>query len=311
MALDSSSVSSRLGPLGLNFYAKLTSPVNPHWKSFNWRNLHFRNPLGIAGGVDKNARQILAWQHFGAGFIEIGTVTPEAQKANPGTVILRDPHSRTLWNKLGFPNEGAIAIKNRIQKLPRPYQTPLFINIGKNRITPIEHAHVDYARLLREFEDVADAFVINISSPNTEGLRDLLKKENIHTFLSKVSKVQNKVPLILKISPDVDFAQLETLISASLENQIAGWVLTNTTLGRWPNSPYPREGGVSGEFLREHSREFLRSFIKLLGSRKADKLVVSVGGVMSAEEVKVRLDLGADLVQVYTCLLYTSDAADE
>ncbi|MGE3974409.1 MAG: quinone-dependent dihydroorotate dehydrogenase [Bdellovibrionales bacterium] len=293
-----------LGPMGLNFYAKFTPPVESQWKSVTWGNLKFRNPVGIAGGVDKNARQISAWKHFGAGFLEIGTVTPQAQKPNPGRVILRDVSSRTLWNRLGFPNDGAGAIKARLKTVTRTADMPLFVNIGKNRITDLEDAHKDYTHLIEEFQGLADAFVINISSPNTSGLRDLLKSENIDLFLKNVSEKPSSVPLLLKLSPDMDESQMEALLSASLKQNISGWILTNTTLDRWNGSPYPAEGGVSGQFLNAKSKLCLKRFLRLLGSEKKDRLVISVGGIMTPKDVEERLEIGADLVQAYTALIY-------
>jgi dihydroorotate dehydrogenase len=291
------------GSVGLRVFSKFSPQRENRWKHLSWRHLKFPNPLGVAGGVDKNAKQILAWQHLGAGFIEVGTVTPLPQLANQGSVIARDIASQTLWNRLGFPNDGADIVLKRLRDL-KSRRVPLFINVGKNRTTALEDAHKDYSKLLLQFQDVADVFVVNISSPNTEGLRDLLKPQNLNAFLKQIFATRCPKPILLKLSPDMSEMEMESLIEASLECGIAGWILTNTTLKRWAGCPYPSEGGVSGQFLKSHSVDCLRTFLKILGDRKGDRLVVSVGGVMTADDVNERLLMGADLVQAYTALVF-------
>ena len=151
-------------------------------EAFSWRGIHFPNPLGTAGGIDKNALHIKDWWSLGAGFLEIGTVTPEPQKANPGKILDRSLKYRSLWNNMGFPNRGLDFMKNRLSSLPKEKPSPVFINIGKNRQTPVSKASEDYEKLLSVLHPFADVFVINISSPNTKDLRTIFDKENSLIF---------------------------------------------------------------------------------------------------------------------------------
>lgn len=286
------------------------------WKPFTWRGLHFRNPLGPSGGVDKNGELIKTWWAFGAGFIEIGTVTPRPQQANPGKIIKRDNRRFALWNKMGFPNDGVDQIKTRLKKIKRPYVTPIFINIGKNRDTENARAAEDYLICIRELREYADAFVVNVSSPNTADLRDLLKPENLKSLLQPLlnecrgrsdratGEHQASLPLILKLSPDMSDTDFRTALDVSFSLGIDGWILTNTTLSRDAGLHFPAEGGVSGQPLTDRSKTLLKLAVDHLGDRRAGKLLISVGGVMTPQDVFERLRLGAQLVQVYTALVF-------
>ena len=283
------------------------------WSSFKWRNLEFPNPLGIAGGIDKNAFNVSDWWKWNAGFVEVGTVTVKAQKCNPSPLLIRDTYNQSLWNHLGFPNKGANVIKKRLLKIKRPYPTPLFLNIGKNRETVENKASDDYVFLIQAFREVVDGFVINISSPNTKGLRDLLSVEKIKTFLMPIVKVakQDHQPchLFLKLSPDMDKSDFLYVIDESLRLGFDGWILTNTTQDRPIPSPYPSKGGVSGNFLKQKSLECLKwahtHLVQKLGvEKRRDYLLISAGGVMEDKDVFERLSCGADLIQVYTALVF-------
>lgn len=276
------------------------------WQPLNWKGLVFPNRLGIAGGVDKDAIGVEGWWRYGAGFVEVGTVTPAPQKANPGLKVLRDSENFNLWNQLGFPSKGSNSVKERLLEIRKPYPSPLFLNIGKNRETPLEEAHLDYHMLIQQFADHVDGFVINISSPNTKGLRQLLDPLSFKHFLERVSPPLNaaRKPCWIKLSPDVEDKVLNELLDISLDFPIDGWVLTNTTLARPKSGNFPSHGGVSGSFLNERSLEVLKNTVSHLGVRKKDRLIVSVGGVMSPEDVQERLDSGADLVQVYSALIF-------
>lgn len=282
------------------------------WQTKSWQGLNFRNPVGTAGGLDKNAENVPAWWYLGAGFVEIGTVTPLAQKANIGSTVARDLKNLALWNCLGFPNHGAKTIKKRLAKLPQKNKrpTPVFVNIGKNRWTSNEEAPFDYSRLLEDFHLLADAFVINISSPNTKGLRDLFHKDRLLEFLKPVIKTHKQLPqpappLILKLSPDLTEEQLKEVILAVKSTSIRGLILTNTTQARDPALSFPKDkGGVSGAPLASLSKKTLSYVLDLLGKERPDFLVISVGGVMSKADIDERLALGADLVQVYSTLIF-------
>lgn len=297
-----------IAPMALQILSAFKEPKTYRWHSREWRGHFFSNPLGIAGGVDKDAASVESWWKYGAGFIEVGTITPEPQDANPGTIINRDIPNRALWNKMGFPGMGALHARENLRDLPYPRATPIFVNIGKNRTTPNERAAEDYASCIETLAGLADAFVINISSPNTVGLRDLFQPTAFAKFLQDVLQARNahagETPLLLKLSPDLNEDDLQMVIETACEHGIEGFIATNTTLEREKGSPFPAEGGVSGEPLKKRSRDVLNRLIKMLGSRRAGKLIVSVGGVMDADEVFKRLEMGADLVQVYSALIF-------
>lgn len=293
-----------LSPLGLSLYSTFSGKDVPVWNEFQWRNIHFKNPLGIAGGVDKDATLLKYWSKLGAGFVEVGTITPEPQNPNSGKIIDRDLKTLSVWNKMGFPSVGMQTVLQNYQNTPP--SIPVFFNIGKNRNTPNEHATADYLKQLNFFASYADLFVINISSPNTVGLRELLKKENLSRFLEPLIQIGQKInkPLLLKVSPDLSPSELESCLKTSLEMGIDGFVLTNTTTSRLQGMKFPSEGGVSGAPLKELSIESLKLAVSLLGSEKKDKLIISAGGVLSAEDVFERLRLGANLVEIYSALIF-------
>lgn len=300
-------LSHDISPYGAKWLGAISfSKGPPKWKSFEWKGLHFPNRLGIAGGVDKDGIGTPGWWALGSGFCEVGTVTPAPQKANPKPRVGRDIESKTLWNRLGFPSQGAIRVKARIESYKKPYPSPLFINLGKNRETSLEDAHLDYEVLIKNFQNLADVFVINLSSPNTQGLRQLLDEENLKRLLDKIHPALNEAgkPYLLKLSPDLSDQDLEKALKVSMDFGASGWILTNTTLFRPEGSQFPKTGGLSGAPLRPYSVECLKKTIQILGSNRKDRLLVSVGGVLTAEDVMDRLELGADLVQTYSALVY-------
>lgn len=295
-----------LGPFGLKLFALLQSKPIPTWKSFTWNNLHFKNPLGIAGGVDKNAESLKEWWALGSGFAEIGTVTPRPQEPNPGKIMDRDLHRLAVWNKMGFPSAGAEEVFYNLRDLERK-QTPVFVNIGKNRDTPNEHAVDDYLALIERLRSQADAFVVNISSPNTKGLRDLQNKEALRKLLEPViqkSHSNESKPVLLKLSPDLNDESLEDALAVSVELGIDGFVLTNTTLSRPEGISFPPEGGLSGAPLKPLSCQILEKSLRILGKNRHGKLIVSAGGIMTPEDVFERLQMGADLVEIYSVLIF-------
>ena len=299
----SPALAHRISPTVLNGLSPFLRAAPPRWRSFSWRGLEFPNRIGIAGGVDKDARNVRAWWSLGAGFVEVGTITPQPQSGNTPPVVARDVAHEALWNRLGFPSEGLIKVRERLAHLERPFRAPVFANIGKNAATPLEGAHADYLELMRGLRGVVDGFVINISSPNTKGLRELLRPERLRAFLTPILS-EKREPVLLKLSPDTSTEDLAAVLEISSELGIDGWVLTNTSQGIRDGLQFPKEGGVSGRPLAEHSKQFLTRTVNLLGDRRAGRLIVSVGGIMSGADVSERLALGADLVQAYSALIF-------
>lgn len=298
-----------LSPFLLPSIANLHSCQNPHWQSKTWKNLHFRNPLGLAGGVDKNAQSLEAWWKLGAGFVEVGTITPRPQAANPGKIMDRDLQLNALWNKMGFPSHGADEVFYNLRNLSldlNKFPTPIFINIGKNRETPNDKAHEDYLFLMDRLNEFADAFVVNISSPNTKGLRDLQTPEALsklfRPLLKKARELQT--PLLVKLSPDIDQDLLRQTLETCVELGLDGYVLTNTTLHRPEGCSFPMEGGLSGAPLKDLSLQALQMAAEVLSKCEQKPLIVSCGGVMSPKDVFERLQLGADLVEIYSALVF-------
>lgn len=307
----SPSLSHNLAPLALQIYGSFKDFQTLTWKPFQWRGLEFTNPLGTAGGLDKNADLIQHFWTLGVGFVEVGTVTPLRQSSNPGQTINRDDASMSLWNKLGFPNQGFKSTLRKLKKLKQPHFTPVLVNIGKNRSVSLENAHLDYIKLVQELHEYSDIFVINISSPNTNDLRKIFEPEILKSFLDAVLNAKKEkdspahtVPILLKLSPDLEDKQLHSVLDISLQAGIDGWVMTNTTTMRPKDSKFPAEGGLSGKPLAELSKNCLQKTIQYLGNRRGDKLIISVGGVLTAQDVFERLAMGANLVQTYSGLVY-------
>ena len=267
--------------------------------------LTFRNPIGLAAGLDKNGVALPAWAALGFGFIEIGTVTAKAQSGNPKPRIFRFPEQEALINRLGFNNEGAAAIAERLRKLrggKRWPDVPLGINIGKSRETPLEETTDDYLysfRLLREF---ADYIVLNVSSPNTPGLRELQGREALAQLLGAVRE-KNQIapkPVLIKISPDLSSNELNEVIATCEENEAAGIIATNTTLD---HSSIPtvldEAGGLSGAPLREKSTALIRAI-----SARSTIPVIASGGIFDARSAREKFEAGAKLLQIYTGYIY-------
>ena len=296
-----------LTPSALNILSRFYPPDPLAWRSFYWKGLHFPNPLGPAGGVDKNAVNVNHWQNLGAGFCETGTVTPLPQEALPGKNLDRSLKHRSLWNHLGFPNRGLSFVEKRLTAKNPKRAVPLFINIGKNRSAGQSSAHRDYVKLLQALHPFADAFVINISSPNTKGLRDIFDENRLSPFLrslkSALNETPSKKPLILKLSPDLEDSRFLRIIDQSLNEGMDGWCVCNSTTARPVKNLFPNEGGLSGKPLASRSLTLLKKLKNHIG-RASDKLIISCGGVMTPEDVLERLDEGAHLVQVYSALVF-------
>jgi dihydroorotate dehydrogenase len=289
---------SRRCPLFFNPLIKKNFIDEPILNQKIW-NLEFKNPVGVAAGFDKNATMIQAWPALGFGWGEIGAVTPMPQEGNEKPRAWRHVEYEAVQNAYGFNNEGVEIIKHRLSKI-YPFILPIGANIGKNKTTPEEKAIDDYKILVRELKDVVDFFVINISSPNTPNLRNLLNEEFINNLFKELKPLTEK-PILIKFSPDMEDADIINLANISVESGADGIIATNTTVNYdIINSPIKR-GGISGKPLAKRSYEVLR----IIASEVFGKVpLISVGGIDSAEEAYKRIRMGASLIQIYTAIIY-------
>lgn len=272
--------------------------------------LNFKNPVGLAAGMDKDAKLFNEFGNLGFGFVEIGTVTPKPQPGNDKPRSFRLPKNEALINRMGFNNEGAAAaalrLKNRKDK-----SVIIGGNIGKNKVTPNEEAINDYEINFNTLFDVVDYFVVNVSSPNTPNLRDLQEKEPLTKLLNRLQELNNTKPvpkpILLKIAPDLTDSQLDDIIDIVKITKIAGVIATNTTISREGLS-YTREeiekigmGGLSGKPLTKRSTEVIK-YLKQCSNNAFP--VIGVGGIHSAEDAIEKINAGADLIQLYTGFIY-------
>ena len=287
--------------------------------------LHFPNRIGLAAGLDKEARCIDAFSHMGFGFVEVGTVTPKAQAGNPKPRMFRLPQGQALINRLGFNNHGLDAFVDNVQRARERRHIILGLNIGKNAATPIEQANDDYLSALAGVYPHADYVTVNISSPNTKNLRDLQSDAALDGLLGALSiareslakTVGRHVPIFIKIAPDLDNAQIK-VIAAVLNrygtaangqaNGHWGLVATNTTLARdavMGQAHAQEAGGLSGAPVLDASNRVIAAMRGALG---AGFPIIGVGGVMSSQDAVSKLTAGADVVQIYTGLIYKGPA---
>lgn len=271
--------------------------------------LKFKNPVGLAAGFDKNAEYISEMTNLGFGFIEIGTVTPRPQPGNDKPRMFRLVTDEALINRMGFNNQGADVAANRLKNLRERKGVLIGGNIGKNKITPNEEAVSDYIYCFNALFDYVDYFVVNVSSPNTPGLRDLQEKEPLTRILNSLQELNLKKsaakPILLKIAPDLTDSQLDDIVEIVKETGIAGVIATNTTISRdglkSQQDLIKEAGGVSGRPLTKRSTEVIRYL-----SDKSNKAfpIIGVGGIHSAKDAIEKLDAGASLIQVYTGFIY-------
>ena len=272
--------------------------------------LQFKNPVGLAAGLDKNAECIDAFAKMGFGFIEVGTVTPRPQAGNDKPRIFRLPESNAIINRMGFNNKGVDNLINNVKAAK--YDGILGINIGKNKDTPNEQGKDDYIHCMRKVFEHASYITVNISSPNTPGLRDLqygaalddllqsLKNEQ----LDLIAKHNKQVPMLVKIAPDLDEVQIGQVSESLINNKIDGVIATNTTLERAAvqGQQYANEaGGLSGQPVRERSTHVVQELKRLTAGKLP---IIGVGGIDDAASAKEKFSAGADLVQVYTGFIY-------
>jgi dihydroorotate dehydrogenase len=264
--------------------------------------VRFPGPVGLAAGFDKDGRGLRTWGALGFGYAEIGTVTAQAQPGNPQPRMFRLPQDRALLNRMGFNNQGASELARRLARATP--EVPIGVNIGKTKLTPAEHAVDDYAESARLVGPLAAFLVVNVSSPNTPGLRDLQAVESLRPILAAV-KAQTSTPVLVKIAPDLSDTDVDDIADLAVELGLAGIVATNTTVSRaglaTPGVETLGAGGVSGPPVAQRSAEVLRRLYKRVGDRL---VLISAGGIETADDAWDRITSGASLLQGYTGFVY-------
>ncbi len=283
--------------------------------------LQFKNPVGLGAGFDKNALYLRELETLGFGFVEIGTVTPKPQAGNDKPRLFRLPQDKAIINRMGFNNEGVDAVKQRLaawterKQSTNNHQLIVGGNIGKNKVTANEDAWKDYEICFNELFDFADYFVVNVSSPNTPGLRELQEKDSLLKILGNLQNINEgkpkPKPLLLKIAPDLTKEQLDDIVSLSFETQLSGLVATNTTISRehllTPSTEVAAigAGGLSGKPVKEMSTGVAAYLSKQTGNQIP---IIASGGIFSAADARQKLNAGASLVQVWTGFIYEGPA---
>ena len=275
--------------------------------------VRFPNAVGLAAGFDKNASAWPAAAALGFGHVEVGTVTALAQPGNPRPRVFRYPAHEALINRMGFNNQGAEAVAARLSRNPPPgrRRIPVGVNLGKSRATEIDRATEDYLASFSRLADFADFVVLNVSSPNTPGLRRLQEENRLGGLLAAVAGAnrargpapgRRPVPILLKIAPDLGFAEIDAVLAVIADHGLDGVVATNTTLAR-PGAfgRIAEEGGLSGAPLRRRSTEIIRYIARATNGRLP---IVGVGGITDVDSAAEKMDAGAALVQVYTGMIY-------
>jgi dihydroorotate dehydrogenase len=304
LALASRSAAARAALSAL--FSSATLPV----KLFG---LEFPNPVGLAAGMDKYAEALPAWHSLGFGFTEIGGVTWHPQPGNDKPRLFRIPPDEAIINRMGFNNPGAQALAETLECWRKNQlwpKHPVGINLGKSKVTPLEEAPADYAKSYQVLAPHADFFVINVSSPNTPNLRKLQDRAALEEIVAAIqatsSNSETIKPLLIKVAPDLDFGALDEILELALSRNISGFVATNTTISRPPETPnrpssYGEGGGLSGRPLRARSTEVIRH----LYQQSRGKLpIIGTGGIFDADDAWEKITAGASLVQIYTGLVY-------
>ncbi|MCX8020674.1 MAG: quinone-dependent dihydroorotate dehydrogenase [Chitinophagaceae bacterium] len=295
-----------------NMIRKYFEPENA--QSINLWNLTFKNPVGLAAGFDKNAKYLSVWEMLGFGFVEVGTITLRPQKGNPKPRLFRLPADKALINRMGFNNDGAKVIAERLKNWRIKHRnTSLIIgaNIGKNKDTPNEEAWQEYGLCFQELHPYVDYFVVNVSSPNTPGLRELQEKESLKKILTHLQRLNQSFdlikPILLKIAPDLNRDQIDQILELANEIQLDGIVATNTTIGREGLSMKKQKvetcgaGGLSGRPLKKIST----SIVKYISQKTKGNLpIIASGGIFTAQDAKEKKEAGATLIQLWTGFVY-------
>ena len=275
--------------------------------------LDFKNPFGLAAGMDKKAEALNGWASLGCGFIEIGGITMLKQRGNPKPRMFRDNSTRSLVNRMGFNNIGSLEMKLKLkqhyEKHGKP-ETPVFANIGKSKATPLDDASLDYCTTIERLSDYVDGFVVNVSSPNTPNLRDLQESSALDNLLKEIQSTNlrcKKLPILIKIAPDLSDDQIIAIVDTAKSNECAGIVLCNTTLSREvkKESKNPQimeeKGGLSGSPLKERSTEIISLVAKHTEFRWP---IIGVGGIMNSEDAWEKIISGAWLIQAYSGFVF-------
>jgi dihydroorotate dehydrogenase len=284
--------------------------------------LEFANPIGLAAGFDKDGMGAGLWQHFGFGFAELGTVTRHGQAGNPQPRLFRLPADQAVLNRMGFNNGGAAALADRLIKLqarratsaPVNQPAPPFVtglNLGKSKITPLEEAAEDYAWSFDQLQRLGQYIVVNVSSPNTPGLRSLQSTEQLTTILARLQELNtDRRPILVKIAPDLAWEDIAAVVDLAQEYQLAGIIATNTTISReglvtdrlsTGNPVGDEPGGISGAPLRARSTEIIRY---IYNQTQGQLPIIGVGGIFTAEDAWAKITAGASLVQTYSGWIY-------
>ena len=275
--------------------------------------LKFSNPIGLAAGMDKFAAAVPVWEQLGFGFCELGGVTLHGQPGNPSPRMFRAPAAGAIVNRMGFNNPGAEAFAKSLAdwKGSRWPKHPVGINLGKSKVTPLDKAAEDYAGSFRLLRDYADFFVVNVSSPNTPGLRQLQDKSALDEILAALCELQKSggrsPALLVKVAPDLSFEALDEILELASARNLSGIVATNTTISRpETNDPavktvYSETGGLSGRPLRSRSTEMIRHIFK---QTRGKLPIIGVGGIFSADDAWEKITAGASLLQIYSALVY-------
>jgi dihydroorotate dehydrogenase len=259
--------------------------------------LRFPNPVGLAAGMDKDGRALPAWPALGFGFVEVGTVTARAQSGNPRPRMFRLPADEAVINRMGFNNDGAAALATRLAAL-RPLGVPLGVSLGKSKVVPLADAVEDYLTSLRAVLPYADYLAVNVSSPNTPGLRSLQDRGHLGELLSALRAEAGSTPVLVKIAPDLTEHAIGEALDVCAEHGVAGVIATNTTVQH-----DGEQGGLSGRPLARRALEVV-TFV----AKRSDLPVIGVGGLMSADDAQRMFDAGASLIQLYTGLVYRGPA---
>ncbi|MEI7734175.1 MAG: quinone-dependent dihydroorotate dehydrogenase [Ferruginibacter sp.] len=309
-------------PFGKNILRSCFATAATYSNPFSIWGISFKNRVGLGAGFDKNAEYLTELEALGFGFVEIGTVTPKAQSGNDKPRAFRLPKDKVLINRMGFNNVGVEAIAKRLQQWRANHQpqTPnhkLIIggNIGKNKLTPNQDAWKDYEICFMELHDHVDYFVVNVSSPNTPGLRELQEKDALGLILKNLQRINKEKatpkPILLKIAPDLTYPQIDDVISLAMEIQLDGLVATNTTVLREVSNSTKEEvekigaGGLSGLPLKNKSTEI----VKYICEKTQGKIpVIASGGIFTGSDAREKIDAGASLVQVWTGFIYEGPA---
>lgn len=289
---------ARRCPLFFNWMTKEYFINNEKLNQKIW-GLEFKNPIGSAGGFDKNANIVQALPSFGFAWGEVGAITPQPQAGNEKPRVWRHIEEESIQNAFGFNNNGVWEISQRLEKI-YPFILPIGANIGKNKATSEKDAINDYKALVEKLRDKVDFFVINVSSPNTPNLRDLLNKEFIENIFKELKALTSK-PILIKFSPDMELEDVRNLARISVDSGCDGIIATNTTIDYSVVKQPIQKGGISGKALKEKSFKVFEAISKEVFG---ETILISVGGIDSAQEAYKRIKAGANLIQVYSAFLY-------